>query len=207
MAVAPKFAGLKAATGSLPNNFHSVVLYLDYVCPFSKKLFTTVYNDVLPLIEANKYPVQITFANQVQPWHPSSTLAHEASLAVLRTDPAKFWAFSAALFDRQAEYFDVSVVNETRNATYARLAALAAEVGVDEKAVYGLLEIADKAGEDGALNSGNKVTDDLKQLIKAARLVGIHVSPTVLFNGLVENSISSSWSKAQWQEWLDKNVV
>ena len=52
-----------------------------------------------------------------------------------------------------------------------------------------------------------QVTDDLKLHIKAARLVGVHVSPTVVFNGIVENSISSGWTKEQWVEWLDKNVV
>jgi len=38
-------------------------------------------------------------------------------------------------------------------------------------------------------------------------LVGIHVSPTVVFNGLVENGISSSFTPEQWDEWLQKNIV
>jgi hypothetical protein len=99
----------------------------------------------------------------------------------LKTDPAKFWPFSAALFDKQTEYFDVNVVNETRNQTYKRLAKLAAGVGLDESKIYSQLEISDKPGPDGSLNSGNQVTN-LKLLIKAGRLVGVHVSPTVLFD-------------------------
>lgn len=93
MALAPKFAGLKyvAASGSGSNKIHTLQLYLDYVCPFSKKLFNTVYKEVFPLIEKNNYPVQIIFQPQVQPWHPSSTLVHEAAVAVLKTDPEKFW--------------------------------------------------------------------------------------------------------------------
>lgn len=51
------------------------------------------------------------------------------------------------------------------------------------------------------------MTNDLKLHIKAARLVGIHVSPTVVVDGIVENSISSGWTKEQWVAWLDKNVV
>lgn len=43
--------------------------------------------------------------------------------------------------------------------------------------------------------------------MQQARLVGIHVSPTVLFDGLVENNISSSFTAEQWDEWLQKNVV
>lgn len=90
--------------------------------------------------------------------------------------------FSKALFDKQADYFDVNVVNETRNSTYKRLSKLAAGVGLDEGKIYKQLEISDKPGEDGSLNTGNGTTNDLKSLIKAARLVGIHVSPTVVFN-------------------------
>jgi len=98
-------------------------------------------------------------------------------------------------------------VNETRNQTYKRLAKIAGSVGVDEKEFYELLVISDKPGEDGALNTGNKVTDDVKLMVKANRLTGVHVTPTVLFNGVVEGSISSSWTKEQWEEWLGKNVV
>lgn len=190
-------------------------------------MFNTVYNDVFPVIEKKyKSKVEIIFRQQVQPWHPSSTLVHEAGVAVLQADSSKFWEFSKALFDRQNDYFDVNVVNETRNQTYKRLAELAGSVGADEGKIYDLLEVSDKPGEDGSLNIGNKVTNDLKLLIKAGRLVGIHVSPTVLFDvsgreqrgvetfvqltyiqGLVENSISSSFTKDQWEEWLEKNVA
>lgn len=158
-------------------------LYLDYVCPFSKKLFDTVYTSVFPVVKS-KYAdkVEFIFRQQIQPWHPSSTLVHEAGAAVLKTNPDKFWDFSKALFDKQKDYFDVNVVNESRNQTYSRLAKLAAEVGIDEKKIYGLLEISDKPDADGGLNSGNKVTDDIKLLVKANRLTGVHVTPTVLFN-------------------------
>lgn len=112
---------------------------------------------VLPLLA--QYPgVRIVLRHQIQPWHPSSTLVHEAALAVERLAPVGFLPFSAALFSRQREFFDVSVVAETRNQTYARLAALAAEsAAVDSDAVLGLLQISHTPGPDGALNSGNKV--------------------------------------------------
>ncbi|KAK6430945.1 hypothetical protein LTR95_012900, partial [Oleoguttula sp. CCFEE 5521] len=149
---------------------------------------------------------QFIFRQQIQPWHPSSTLTHEAGVAVLQTHPDKFWDFSKALFDKQGEYFDVNVVNEPRNKTYSRLAKLASEVGIDEKKIYGLLEVPDKPAKDGSLNVGNAVTNDLKLLVKAARLTGVHVTPTVLFNGVVENGISSSFSTSDWEQWLEKNI-
>ncbi|KAI0198253.1 thioredoxin-like protein [Astrocystis sublimbata] len=216
MALAPKFAGQKlvfstpAVIGAVPPALHTLELFLDYVCPFSAKQFNTVYNTVAPLVRSNpkwNSRVQFIFRQQIQPWHPSSTLVHEAAVAVLQVSPEKFWPFSEALFKEQKSYFDVSVVNETRNDTYCRLAKLASTVGVDEGQVYDRLKISDKPGEDGGLNSGNKVTDDVKVLVKTARLVGVHVSPTVIFNGVVAGDISSGWTKEQWEEWLGKNIV
>lgn len=57
------------------------------------------------------------------------------------------------------------VVREARNDTYKRLAKIAASVGVDEGEVYGLLEIPNKE-VDGGANVGNKVTDDIKLMVK-----------------------------------------
>ncbi|CZT09444.1 uncharacterized protein RAG0_14213 [Rhynchosporium agropyri] len=206
MALAPRFAGQKFTASNAPT-LHTVELYLDYVCPYSAKLFNTVYTSVFPMIK-QKYAskVQILFRQQIQPWHPSSTLVHEAGVAVLKLQPAKFFEFSKALFDDSKSFYDVNVVNETRNKTYERLAKIGGKVGVDEKEMYKLLHISDKPGEDGSLNIGNGVTNDLKVLVKMNRMQGVHVTPTVVFNGVVENGISSSFSAEQWEEWLEKNV-
>ncbi|KAK4890598.1 hypothetical protein LTR27_010760 [Elasticomyces elasticus] len=181
--------------------------FLDYVCPFSKKMFNTVYDSVFPIVK-QKYAdkVQFIFRQQIQPWHPSSTLVHEAGAAVLQTNPDKFWEFSKALFAESDKFYDVNVVNETRNATYERLSKIAGGVGVDEKKVYDLLMISDKPDKDDSLNTGNAVTNDIKLMVKANRLTGVHVTPTVLFNGVVEGGIASSFSKDDWEQWLEKNV-
>ncbi|QPC63537.1 hypothetical protein HYE67_005768 [Fusarium culmorum] len=197
MALPPKFAGQKlqfahppASDSSVAHTTHTLEFYLDYCCPFSAKIFRTLRSDVIPAIKANEHwasSLTFIFRQQVQPWHPSSTLMHEAGLAVLRLAPERFWDFSAALFDEQKAFFDVSVVNETRNDTYRRLAKVAAKSGVDENKVYELLVIPDKAGDDGALNAGNQVTNDLKVITKMNRLVGVHVTPTAVFDGVVQD--------------------
>jgi hypothetical protein len=171
-------------------------------------MFNTLHASIFSTIQS-KYSqnLQVIFRQQIQPWHPSSTLTHEAGIAVLRLAPEKFYDFSKALYDVQDDFFDVNVVNETRNATYKRLAKVAAGVGLKEAEVYGLLEVPDKPSPEGWLNLGNKVTDDVKVMVKTNRMTGVHVTPTVVFNGVVENSISSSFSKEQWEEWLEKNVV
>jgi protein-disulfide isomerase len=233
MALAPKFAGQKLTSSAIqPKAVHTLELCkyfiryfhicialswyttddhhsdLDYVCPFSAKMFKTIYETPLRKTLLEKYSDRVVtvFRQQIQPWHPSSTLVHEAAYAVQKVDSSKFWDFSQKLFAQQKDFFDVSLVNETRNATYKRLAKIAGSVGVDEGKVYGLLEISDKPGEDGALNSGNGVTDDVKVQVKANRLIGVHVTPTVVFDGVVNNEISSSWTAEQWEEWLEKNV-
>ena len=71
----------------------------------------------------------------------------------------------------------------------------------------GLLRVGEKAAEDGSLNTGNKVTDDIKGMVKAARVVGVHFTPTVFFDGVEEKGISSSFTKEEWEEWLEKNVT
>ncbi|KAK2004714.1 hypothetical protein LX36DRAFT_563803 [Colletotrichum falcatum] len=217
MAVPPKFAAHKLTFGpskpfadGVPAQPHTIELYLDYVCPYSAKQFKTLYHEVVPAIRANPAwasKVQVIFRQQVQPWHPSSTLVHESAIAVIKVAPHKFWEYSDALFKMQDDYFDSNVVNELRNDTYRRLAKLAASVGIDGDKVLQLLLVSDKPGSDGALNVGNGVTTDFKLLVKLARLTGVHVSPTVLFDGYPSSEISSGWALDQWKEWLQKNIV
>lgn len=134
-------------------------------------MFKTLDSSILPSLP-DRYPyLRLIFRQQIQPWHPSSTLCHEAGAAILRLDPDKFWPFSAELFKVQTEFFDVKVVGETRNETYGRLAKVAGKVGVNEGDILKLLKVSDKPAEDGSLNVGNGVTDDVKFLVKvSARL-------------------------------------
>ncbi|KAK4032815.1 hypothetical protein C8A01DRAFT_40726 [Parachaetomium inaequale] len=219
MALPPKLKGHRltftdsVAYAASYEPLHTLEFYLDYVCPFSAKMFNTLTN-VTTHIRANpelRTRLQIIFRQQIQPWHPSSTLVHEAALAVQRLtagDAGKFWIFSADLFRNQASFFDEAVVNETRSQTYRRLARLAAEsVGVDEAEMCRLLEVKQGQGGDEAKNAGNAVTGDVKTIVKMARLTGVHVTPTVLFNGVVVGEISSGWSETQWEEWLERNIV
>lgn len=129
-------------------------------------MFNTFYSLNPEITQRYNSRLQIIFRQHIQPWHPSSTLTHEAGAAVLRLSPEKFWAFSAALFKVQSEFFDVNVVNETRNQTYERLAQVAGSVGVDAGKVFELLKIPDTPAADGALNVGNQVTNDIKWIVK-----------------------------------------
>jgi hypothetical protein len=78
MAVPPKFAGqLATLTGAEAK--HTIELYLDYVCPFSAKMFKTIQTSVRPLIE-KKYSapgVRLIFRQQIQPWYVSSRFIND----------------------------------------------------------------------------------------------------------------------------------
>jgi len=216
MSVPPKFAAHRLTFGdppsiisSVPPTRHTLELFLDYCCPFSAKLLLMLTGNVIPKIKANPAwspNLEVIFRQQVQPWHPQSTMMHESAVAVNQLDPSKFWAFSEALFKEGRDFFDVNSCNESRNEIYKRLAKVAAKVDVDEAKMVEMLTVPDKP-VDGSYNGGNKVTDDIKLLVKMGRLTGVHVSPTVLFDGVVRNEISSGWTVEQWEEWLGKNVV
>ncbi|KAJ2724151.1 hypothetical protein GGI07_002186 [Coemansia sp. Benny D115] len=219
MALAPAYAlghtllagsasGGYSAAGAAP---HTLEVFLDYTCPFSAKLWRALQTQVIPWLSAqgaSSSPVTVVFRHQVQPWHPNSTLLHEASLAVEKINPSAFALYSGALFDKQSEFFDEATVNLSRTEIYRQLATLATSVNAvsDHLAVLQLLDVQEApAGE--ARNAGNAVTADLKYHVRLARGQGIHVSPTVVFDGIRDDGVSSSWGLDQWRAWLEPKLA
>ena len=47
---------------------------------------------------------------------------------------------------------------------------------------------------------------DKVRSVKFSRQNGIHVSPTVLWDGLIANEISSSWGEKEWNQFLETKV-
>lgn len=149
--------------------------------------------------------MQFIFRQQVQPWHFSSTIVHEASLAVEKLSPTDFIPFSDQLFANQKDYFDESVELKTRRQLVEQLADLIVSTTSikNKKDVLDLLvNNADAAPE----NKGNKITNDLKLQIRFARQNGIHVSPTVTWNGIRDDSVSSGWDLDQWKQYLQSKL-
>ncbi|KAG2054925.1 hypothetical protein BDR06DRAFT_954842 [Suillus hirtellus] len=185
---------------------HTLDIFLDYVCPFSAKLSFAIDNVLKPLVDVGGLyygKVKVIMRLQVQPWHATSTYTHEAGLAVVRAAPEQFWTFSLALFKQQGEFFDGPSSNMTPLQIREKLANIAAQVITEEQ----LVTFKDLLKLKPSPNGGIGVTDDLKYTIKFARQNGVHVSPTVLWDGLIANQISSSWGEKEWTEFLAKNVV
>jgi hypothetical protein len=102
-----------------------------------------------------------------------------------------------------ASYFDEAVENKTRRETAEQLAKLAeSSVGVSSDKVLELLT----NGTGEAKNAGNKVTNDLKMWIRVGRQNGIHVSPTLVLDGVRDDNVSSSWDLKQWKEYLKSKL-
>lgn len=57
----------------------------------------------MPLLKDKDDQLSIILRQTPQPWHASSTLVHQAALAVSRLAPEKFWEFSYALFDASSQ--------------------------------------------------------------------------------------------------------
>ncbi|KAI0938188.1 hypothetical protein AcV5_001142 [Taiwanofungus camphoratus] len=185
---------------------HTLDIFLDYVCPFSAKFARTIDSVLRPLFgPGGTYygKVKVIFRPQVQPWHATSTFTHEAGLAVARIAPEEFWSFALTLFNKQEDFFDIPSSTLTPLQIREKLAAIASEtIGASKTSAFkGLLALKQTP------NGGVDVTDDLKYTVKFARQNGIHVSPTVLWDGLIANEISSSWGEKEWTEFLGKKVA
>ncbi|ORX57456.1 hypothetical protein DM01DRAFT_1319357 [Hesseltinella vesiculosa] len=204
MSLAPIFKGHRLGAVTAPNTLE---VYLDYVCPFSAKIFKKLQDEVLPWIE-QAYPgqVQFLFRQQIQPWHASSTLVHEAAIAVEKIAPEQFFPTSRLLFERQQDYFDEAVEEKTRRQLVDQVAELiASNLGSDKVTKQSLVDLLNN-GTGDPQNKGNAVTNDLKWHIRFSRQSGIHVSPTVVWNGIRDDGVSSGWSLDQWQTYLQSKL-
>ncbi|WFD17911.1 hypothetical protein MCAP1_000122 [Malassezia caprae] len=165
-----------------------------------------------------------------QPWHASSTYLHETALAIARLAPSDraalaspatnpFWVFSQALMRESERWYEAPVRGKSGDQVRAELATLAVHVLSDEPRKAGAPSLVDlpqdtplgeavrawtRVSDDG--NTGSQIVPDLKYCVKIGRQNGVHVTPTALWNGVVEPSVSSSFTQAQWADFFRERV-
>jgi len=197
MSLLPKYAAYSLQSLSQEQRRHTIDLFLDLVCPFSARLWSTVVvENKLP--DKYKSRIEFIFRHQIQPWHNQSALVHTVIIAVAREQPSRIFDAITGLFKRQRELFDEHIEEKSQVEIYEKILSILNE---ETQIQLDINLFRTKRTES---NAGNSITPDLKYHIKYARKHGIHVSPTVLVDGLEENDISSQWTVDQWNTYLDK---
>lgn len=173
--------------------------FLDLICPFSGKMFTTLFNGVLPSLKDDT-DVSFVIHHVIQPWHPQGTMVHEAALALKKVSPSNYPAYMDAIYRafERGKFNDEDTWKKNRLEIYDDLLTLVPD-GVDASAVKALLL---PTGEGG--NEGNAMTQDVKWATKYHRTRGVHITPTVFVNGLEAGIVSSGWSAEEWVKFLEK---
>lgn len=140
--------------------------------------------------------------------------------------PDAFWDYSIALLADQEKFYDIPTSTKTPVETRASLVQLGVEKGILDEA--DAEEVKDLLAHKTTPNGGNAVTNDLKWcsesllwpmivkdrsilmiyglLVKYSRQNHIHFSPTVLWDGLEEPSVSSSWGEKEWSQFFENKV-
>ena len=198
---------------------NTVELFLDYNCKFSAKMFKKVQDDLVPLLEkrglSEKY--NLVFVNVIQPWHGmQSSVLHEVSLAVARVHPAAFWTVSRVLFDHGTNFYDTEVYRKSRAELTAEVLALlrneagtaVGASGAEQedcwRAVEQLLQVAGIDEQGPPRNDGTGVIKDSKYFTRYQRTLGVHVTPSVMVNGVLVPQIESSSEPAAIVDILEK---
>ena len=196
-------AGIK-----LTNSFSSGVvvdLFHDVCCPYSKKMFDTVFRSLIPALELKNLigSIQFLWQSVPQPWHAQSCCMHDAIMAASILDIEKTPTYILNIFAKQTDFFDDQTKNLSRVQIYENLAAIGGESGYDISSLSALLSLEDVEGNEGLGN----VTQHLKWAVKYHRVRGVHVTPTVFINGIEASDVSSGWSDTEWLEKLQPMIA
>ena len=196
-------AGIK-----LTNSFSSGVvvdLFHDVCCPYSKKMFDTVFRSLIPALEKENLigGIQFLWQSVPQPWHAQSCCMHDAIMAASILDVEKTPTYIFNIFAKQTDFFDDQAKNLSRVQIYEKLAAIGGESGYDISSLSALLSLEDVKGNEGLGN----VTQYLKWAVKYHRVRGVHVTPTVFINGIEAPDVSSGWCDTEWLEKLQPMIT
>ena len=150
--------------------------FLEPTCPNSARAF----GKILPLLErAGEERITIRITMHSQPWHLFSGLVSRAVLAAASLPGSRdmAWKVLAAVYDNREDFV------ATEHSHGPNMAVALADM---------LRRIDDYSGGDlGEIFVRKEVTDLLKKHTRFARQNGIHASPSVMVDGLVNDKISS----------------
>jgi len=168
-----------------------VEVFLDAMCPFSGKMLRTMMDTVMPKLGQN---MKLIVYNYVQTWHFSSVILAKAAIAAGQVCPDKYFPAFRALVDVREAYLEEACCGKTYCQIMEELGSVVEGVGIDKQK---FMERADVKSE-----KHTDVVNEVKLHTKYGRQNSIHVTPTVIINGLIDPAISSSWGLPEWEERL-----
>ncbi|KAG8976288.1 hypothetical protein FRC05_004204 [Tulasnella sp. 425] len=183
---------------------HTLEFFYDIVCPFSRKSYANLRSVLEPQFVNDKYKdkLKIIIRLQPQPWHVASHFCHEAVLAVARVAPDQLLNYLDVLYPVNETFYDIPASTLTPVQIREKLAGIAEPVIGSEK----LAAVNELLKHKSTPNGGVGVTEELKYSIKISRQNSIHTSPTVLWDGLVQEQVSSSWGEKEWTDFFNAKV-
>eukprot|EP00455_Lapot_gusevi_P028422 TRINITY_DN3032_c0_g1_i1.p1 TRINITY_DN3032_c0_g1~~TRINITY_DN3032_c0_g1_i1.p1 ORF type:complete len:188 (-),score=66.00 TRINITY_DN3032_c0_g1_i1:184-747(-) len=173
-----------------PNAAASIDYFVDVLCPFSRKGFLK-----LPEILAHYGDrIHIRLHMVPQPWHPQGGYAARSVLAAGEISDEMAWKMTAKVYENLESWSDEKTDNMTAIQLYDRCGDYAAELGLD------------KAAFIESMRSAN-VTQQVKFACRFHRQNAIHMTPSILVNGIPVYEFGSAWNLEQFQQLLDPVVA
>lgn len=160
-----------------------IEIFLEPTCPFCARTFSKL--DAL-LAHAGPEAIQVRLWMHARPWHMRSGITTRAILAASAGPDGKDAAkrVMAAIFDNRAEFdFDDHCGGPQMDVTPAQIVAR-------------IEELSGVAVAEAFQNPD--LTKEVKAHTRYSRQNGIHVSPTFLVDGFIDNSMSSGDSVKEW---------
>ena len=131
MALQPSLRALRLGSLSAPNTLE---VYIDFVCPFSKKQVLGLKEHVVPLLSSGQF--NLILRPYVQPWHWTSVLTSEGAMAVARLasrnsseqlakpETNAFWLYAVELMQKQDDFFEAPARGKSADLIRQELAHL-----------------------------------------------------------------------------------
>lgn len=196
-------------------------VFIDWVCPFSKKAFNTLV-ELLSDERAADIPVSVAFQMCPQPFHPGSPPCHEVYCGIedmtadsfgpdlttvevsgkrLKVSNPVAFKFACRLMEEQDLMKDKPVWEKTRPEMYEILAGIARRaLAKDEfdESKYSEMVALNPQG----LNGGNNCIPRFKEYTRQHRQLSVNVTPTVRTNGVTAAETESAWTVDRWLAYL-----
>mmetsp|Transcript_17218 Transcript_17218/g.47119 ORF Transcript_17218/g.47119 Transcript_17218/m.47119 type:complete len:181 (-) Transcript_17218:206-748(-) len=166
-------------------------VFLELLCPFSCRMYNTLYEGVLPALKGDP-GFDFILHQTVQPWHSQCVPIHEAALALKQVAPEYYAEYVHALYAAYTAkaFTDEITIDKTRGQLYQEAVALLPDA------------VKDKSDEIKGLLDKGAMVQEIKWACKFHRARGVHVTPTVFVNGIEAGAVSSGWTKEQWLDFL-----